>query len=68
MNDTSPLPAEIADRLARNVLCGKAACDIIVALARVAELADAQDLKSCEGYSSYRFDPGLGHKNTPASR
>ena len=30
-------------------------------IARVAELADAQDLKSCELRSSYRFDSGLGH-------
>ena len=29
--------------------------------ARVAELADAQDLKSCEGQTSYRFDSGLSH-------
>ena len=29
--------------------------------ARVAELADAQDLKSCEAQPSYRFDSGLGH-------
>ena len=27
----------------------------------MAELADAQDLKSCEGNTSYRFDPGLRH-------
>ena len=30
--------------------------------ARVAELADAQDLKSCEVHPSYRFDSGLGHQ------
>ena len=29
--------------------------------AGVAELADAQDLKSCETYLSYRFDPGRRH-------
>gem|GEM_PF-3310177 len=29
--------------------------------AGVAELADAQDLKSCDLYRSYRFDPGLRH-------
>lgn len=29
--------------------------------AGVAELADAQDLKSCEAYPSYRFDPGHQH-------
>ncbi len=33
----------------------------LMKLARVAELADAQDLKSCEGQTSYRFDSGLGH-------
>lgn len=27
----------------------------------MAEQADAQDLKSCEANTSYRFDPGLGH-------
>ena len=31
-------------------------------LAGVAELADAQDLKSCDPYRSYRFDPGLRHQ------
>ena len=30
--------------------------------AGVAELADAQDLKSCDPYRSYRFDPGLRHQ------
>ena len=30
--------------------------------AGVAELADAQDLKSCDLYRSYRFDPGLRHQ------
>ena len=30
--------------------------------AEVAELADAQDLKSCDPYRSYRFDPGLRHQ------
>ena len=29
--------------------------------AEVAELADAQDLKSCGTYLSYRFDSGLRH-------
>ena len=29
--------------------------------AGVAELADAQDLKSCERKLSYRFDPGPRH-------
>ena len=29
--------------------------------AGMAELADAQDLKSCDPYRSYRFDPGLRH-------
>ena len=29
--------------------------------AGVAELADAQDLKSCDPYRSYRFDPGFRH-------
>ena len=28
----------------------------------VAELADAQDLKSCEGQTSYRFDSGHSHQ------
>ncbi len=28
----------------------------------MAELADAQDLKSCEAYPSYRFDSGLRHQ------
>ena len=32
-------------------------------LAGVAELADAQDLKSCDPYRSYRFDPGLRHQS-----
>ena len=32
-------------------------------LAGVAELADAQDLKSCDPYRSYRFDPGLRHQH-----
>ena len=27
----------------------------------MAELADAQDLKSCDPYRSYRFDPGFRH-------
>ena len=31
-------------------------------IAGVAELADAQDLKSCEGEPSYRFDSGPRHK------
>ena len=30
--------------------------------AGMAELADAQDLKSCDPYRSYRFDPGLRHQ------
>ena len=30
-------------------------------LAGVAELADAQDLKSCEANPSYRFDSGRRH-------
>ena len=30
-------------------------------LAGVAELADAQDLKSCGTIIPYRFDPGLRH-------
>jgi hypothetical protein len=34
------------------------------AQAGVAEQADAQDLKSCEAYPSYRFDPGLRHHQT----
>ena len=29
--------------------------------AQVAELADAQDLKSCGTFLPCRFDPGLGH-------
>ena len=29
--------------------------------AGMAELADAQDLKSCDPYRSYRFDPGFRH-------
>ena len=29
--------------------------------AQVAELADAQDLKSCGTFIPCRFDPGLGH-------
>jgi hypothetical protein len=29
----------------------------------VAELADAQDLKSCGTYLPYRFDSGLRHQN-----
>ena len=33
-----------------------------VIYAEVAELADAQDLKSCEGYTSYRFDSDLRHQ------
>ena len=33
-----------------------------VTLAGVAELADAQDLKSCDANTSYRFDSGLGHQ------
>ncbi len=33
--------------------------------AGVAELADAQDLKSCEGQTSYRFDSGLRHHKVP---
>ncbi len=32
-------------------------------LAGVAELADAQDLKSCVPYRTYRFDPGLRHQD-----
>ena len=32
------------------------------AIAEVAELADAQDLKSCEQRYSYRFDSGLRHQ------
>ena len=36
--------------------------------ARVAELADAQDLKSCEAQPSYRFDSGLGHHEYQAFR
>ena len=32
--------------------------------AEVAELADAQDLKSCGTYLSYRFDSGLRHQMT----
>ena len=32
--------------------------------AGVAELADAQDLKSCGGNSPYRFDSGLQHQTT----
>ena len=35
----------------------------IVFYAGVAELADAQDLKSCDPYRSYRFDPGLRHQS-----
>ena len=30
--------------------------------AEVAELADAQDLKSCDANTSYRFDSGLRHQ------
>lgn len=30
-------------------------------IAGVAELADAQDLKSCGSETPYRFDPGLRH-------
>ncbi len=30
--------------------------------ANVAELADAQDLKSCEPQNSYRFDSGHSHQ------
>ncbi len=30
--------------------------------AGMAELADAQDLKSCDPYRSYRFDPGFRHQ------
>ena len=37
-------------------------CFATVWLAGVAELADAQDLKSCDPYRSYRFDPGLRHQ------
>ena len=33
----------------------------IIHSAGVAELADAQDLKSCERKLSYRFDPGPRH-------
>ena len=33
----------------------------------MAELADAQDLKSCEAYPSYRFDPGHQHQTKPGA-
>ena len=33
-----------------------------ICFAGVAELADAQDLKSCGAYPPYRFDPGLRHQ------
>ncbi|KUK63766.1 MAG: hypothetical protein XD84_1919 [Desulfotomaculum sp. 46_80] len=33
--------------------------------AGVAELADARDLKSLEGYPSYRFKSGLRHQRYP---
>ena len=32
--------------------------------AGMAELADARDLKSCDPYRSYRFDPGLRHQSS----
>ena len=32
--------------------------------AEVAELADAQDLKSCDPKRSYRFDSGLRHQGS----
>ena len=32
--------------------------------AGVAEQADAQDLKSCDGQTSYRFDSGPRHQKT----
>ncbi len=35
--------------------------NILYGLAEVAELADAQDLKSCGPQRSYRFDSGLRH-------
>ena len=35
--------------------------DVATWYAEVAELADAQDLKSCGTYLSYRFDSGLRH-------
>ena len=35
---------------------------VLFLIAGVAELADAQDLKSCDPYRSYRFDPGLRHQ------
>ena len=34
----------------------------LVTFVGVAELADARDLKSREGNSSYRFDPGHRHQ------
>ncbi len=34
---------------------------VVVMHAEVAELADAQDLKSCGANTPYRFDSGLRH-------
>ncbi len=34
-----------------------------IVCAGMAELADAQDLKSCDPYRSYRFDPGFRHQS-----
>ena len=41
----------------------KSRLQIQVYFAGVAELADAQDLKSCAPYRAYRFDPGLRHQS-----
>ena len=47
---SSPLSGAIKKSLLKEAL-----------FAGVAELADAQDLKSCGGYTPYRFDPGFRH-------
>ena len=55
----------------KNVLTFEGKDDIIIFVvktryqvlkAEVAELADAQDLKSCGPYRPYRFDSGLRHQ------
>ena len=37
---------------------------VVAVYAQVAELADAQDLKSCGTFFPCRFDPGLEHQKS----
>ena len=46
----------LTKRIIHSIICS------VVNNAQVAELADAQDLKSCGTFLPCRFDPGLGHQ------